>query len=455
MAGLSGAGREGYPPIGPSRGPPEDRWRTVEDVTFSPALPHRHLKPAWLTPAVWALAWLSFASGVAQFGVVTVVGDVAAAFGNVTSGDDMAAQIGLTATTLSLGLAFIRGSSILALPATAFADRFGRRRTLLVCTVVGLVATVATSISWDFWVFVLLAGLARPFLTTVNSVTAVAAAEETGTVGRSAAIAFVGASYGFGAGVVSVTRGLLPGGFRGVMLISLVPLLTIPVMQRWVRDPYVFGASQQRRRPLRFIPGAVPTEYRTRLVLLSLIAGAVAVLSGPGFTYLFVFGERMVGASESQMSLLILAAGPVGLLGLVVGRWVSDHLGRRTAAGFTMGAAAVFTALTYRGSFTFLIAGYLFAILASSAFGPALASLVAESFPTRVRSTATGWTAAAGTVGAVGGLALFGVLADQLGGFEPAMIALAAPVALTSLLFLLVPETLGTDLDAVTAEPAP
>ena len=44
---------------------------------------------------------------------------------------DVAAQIGLPATTLGIALALIRLASLFSLPAAALADRFGRRNLLL------------------------------------------------------------------------------------------------------------------------------------------------------------------------------------------------------------------------------------------------------------------------------------------------------------------------------------
>ncbi|MDQ4142813.1 MAG: hypothetical protein M3198_03560, partial [Actinomycetota bacterium] len=51
-------------------------------------------------------------------------------------------------------------------------------------------------------------------------------------------------------------------------------------------------------------------------------------------------------------------------------------------------------------------------------------------------------------LGAVGGLALFGFLADFFGTFATASVTLAAPVIPLSLLYLLLPETRGVELDS-------
>jgi hypothetical protein len=80
-------------------------------------------RPGWLTTPILAVSGLSIGSGIAQFGVTAVIGDVAAAFGEVGNGGDLTSQIGLPATTVGLALALIRLTSLAALPVASIADR--------------------------------------------------------------------------------------------------------------------------------------------------------------------------------------------------------------------------------------------------------------------------------------------------------------------------------------------
>jgi MFS family permease len=97
-------------------------------------------------------------------------------------------------------------------------------------------------------------------------------------------------------------------------------------------------------------------------------------------------------------------------------------------------------------------AGYLLGILAASAYGPSFGALSAELFPTSVRATAAGWLLAAGVIGAVAGLVVFGRLADVLASFGGAAVAVAIPVVLASLLFARLPETRGRELEQTAPE---
>jgi MFS family permease len=92
-------------------------------------------------------------------------------------------------------------------------------------------------------------------------------------------------------------------------------------------------------------------------------------------------------------------------------------------------------------------AGYLAAILVASAYAPSFGALSAELFPTSVRATVAGWLVAAGVLGAVAGLVAFGLLTDALASFATAAVLICAPVVLTCVLFVRLPETRGLELE--------
>lgn len=398
----------------------------------------------WLTAPVLSVAVFSVASGVAQYGVTTVIQDVASAFGEPV-GDEGIEQLGLPATTLGLALALIRLASLGSLPVAAMADRIGRRSVLLTATALGLGVTTLSAGALSFWMFVALVALARPLLSGVNALAGVIAAEESDARGRSWAIALVAVGYGLGSGIVAVGRGLLPGApsFRVVMLFSLVPLLLLPLLARRVREPAI---AAERIAPTG-LPGRVPAAYIPRVALLAGLVGAIALATGPGFTYLFVHGEGVLGASPLLLSGLVLAAGPAGLIGILLGRYGADRLGRVPTAGITMAITGGAVAYAYIGTARDLAIGYLVAIAASSAFAPATGALVAELVPTRIRATVVGWETVAGVLGAVAGLVSFGMLADLTGGFAAAARLIGIAVAVISVGFVLLPETRGYELD--------
>ena len=415
----------------------------------------RILLHGWRHPAILALAATALASGFAQFAATAALGDIARAFGKETgAGDSVVAQVGLSGTTLGVGLAIIRLASLGGLPLAALGDRIGRRRVLLTSVATGLAITAVAALSPGYWWFVALFALARPLLSATNALDAVVAAEETETRDRAKAIALVAAGYGIGAGLTALVRGVAGEGlgFRGLFALALVALAATPLLARFLEEPDRYQRLRVASDPevaavQPRVLGRIRADLRPRLRLLAVLAFAIAFVTGPANTFLFVYAENALGMSRSATAALVVAAGPVGLVGLLLGRWGADALGRRYAAGGTQVVVALACMLTYSGSRPAVVAGYLLGILAQAAYGPSFGALSAELFPTSVRATAAGWLLAAGVVGAVAGLVAFGRLADVLASFGGAAVLVAAPVVVASLLFARLPETRGLELE--------
>ena len=407
----------------------------------------------WRDPGVLAAGGLALLAGLAQYGVTAVLAAVAEAFGEEPPADGVAAEVGMAVTTLGIGLAIVRLASAGSLPVAGLADRHGRRRLVLACLALGLLLTAAAAFAPTFWVFVALVALARPLLTGTNAIAAVIAAEETSSGSRAAAIALVGAAYALGSGVVAVVRGATTDalGFRGVLLLVLVPLALLPLLRRLMREPPRFVAAR-RGQPRRRL-GAIPRPFVGRVVVLCVLTASVSLVFGPVLTYLFVYGEGVLGRSPGAMALLVVAAAPAGLAGLLVGRFGADRISRRGTAAVSMVVLGGGGLLAYQAGFGALVAGYLTVIAAGAAYTPSGGALDAELVPTSIRATAAGWLAASGVLGSVVGLAVFGVLADVLGTFAEAALVVSLPALVLPVLYALLPETRGLELEESAPEP--
>ena len=407
----------------------------------------------WRHPAILAVAAATVASGFAQFGATTALGDVARAFGETGDGTSVVARVGLSGTTLGIGLAIVRLASLASLPLSALADGYGRRRMLIGCVAGGLAMTALAALSPGYWWFVALFAVGRPLLSSTNAIAVVVAAEETERRDRAKAIGLMTAGYGIGAGLTALVRGVAGDlGFRGLFGLALVPLAAVPLLARRLEEPDRYQRLRAAEDPQLAaarpaVLGRVRADLRPRLWLLATLAFAIAFVTGPINTFLFVYAENALGMSRSATAAMVLAAGPVGLVGLLIGRWAADRLGRRVTAAGTQAVVALAGMLTYSGSRPPLAAGYLLAILAASAYAPSFGALGAELFPTSVRATAAGWLVAAGVLGAVAGLVAFGLLTDALASFATAAVLICAPVVLTCVLFVRLPETRGLELE--------
>ncbi|MEX2324248.1 MAG: MFS transporter [Nitriliruptoraceae bacterium] len=405
----------------------------------------RRHRPAWLTLPVLTVSVLSVAAGIAQFSVTAVIGDVAQAFGEVSDGDDLASQIGLPTTTVGIALSLIRLASLASMPAASLADRYGRRNVLLWLAALGLTVTSLAAAAPAFWWYVALAALARPAMSTVNALAGVVAAEESRATDRSAAIALIAVAYGLGSGLIAFVRGVLPGepSFRVVTAFAVIPLLLLPLLAAKIREP----AIAREHQVARLIPGAIPRLYVGRVITLGVLTGTAALATGPGFTFLFVYGERIIGVTPLYLSTLVLLAGPAGLVGILLGRAGADRLGRRITAAVAMTTTGIAVAVGYAGSASGLTIGYLVAIAGSSGFAAPMGALAAELVPTEIRATVAGWMTFAAVIGAVGGLIGVGVLGDITGTFGTPTVVISIVVAITSLAFAMLPETRGWELD--------
>ena len=319
---------------------------------------------SWRHPAILAVAAATVAAGFAQFGATTALGDVARAFGQAGEGTSLVTRVGLSGTTLGIGLAIVRLASLASLPLAALADRHGRRRMLLSCVTGGLAVTALAALSPGYWWFVALFALGRPLLSATNAVAVVVAAEETETRDRAKAIALMTAGYGIGAGLTALIRGVAGGelGFRGLFALALVPLAAMPLLARRLEEPDRYQRLRAAADPglaaaRPAVLGRVRAELRPRLRLLAVLAFSIAFVTGPMNTFLFVYAENALGMSRSSTAAMVLAAGPLGLVGLVIGRWAADRLGRRVTAAGTQAMVALAGMLTYSGSRAALAAG--------------------------------------------------------------------------------------------------
>jgi MFS family permease len=401
----------------------------------------------WNDRAVVGAALAAFAAGFGQFGVVAALGDVATGFGQVSNGASLADQIGMSGTDLGIGLGIMRLASLGALPIIGLADRLGRRRMLLATVGIGLALTVLAAASPTYWWFVAIFACGRPVLAATSGLAQVTAAEQTASADRAKAVALIAAGYGAGAGVIAIVHSLAAStlGFRGVFLLALVPLALLPLLWRWIEEPdrYTVAAAGPER-PLPVLD-AVTRPFRRRLAVIVVLAFAVSVITGPANSFVFLFAQDFLHQRGIVTAGMVVGAGVSGLAGLLAGRWLADRVGRRLTGALAMTAVAVLAIWTYTGSALALVAGYILGVFAGGVFAPAAGSLVNELFPTAVRASVAGWSLAAGVLGAVTGLVVFGAVAGAGDRFEVAGLVTFLPAALVMVLFWSLPETRGRE----------
>ena len=436
------ASRGPLPPLGHTGGVPPG-----PDHPPTAAVPPALRLESWRSRAVLGVVLVAMAAGFGQFGVVAALGDVARTFGRMGHEATLADQAGLSGTVLGAGLGVIRLASLLALPLAGLADRFGRRPMLLATVTAGLVVTVVSAASPGYWWFVAVFALGRPLLSAANALAQVVAAEQTSSHDRARAVALVTAGYGVGAGMTAIVHSLASStlGFRGTVALALVPLALVPVIARWVTEPDRFAVAEAARDRPTPVLGAVGPRFRRRLLVLVALAFAVAMMTGPANTFVFLYAQNVRHLSGGVTAAMVAAAGVTGLAGLLAGRWLADRVGRRPTGALGTVGIALAAALAYSGSSAALAVGYVVGVLAGGVLAPAIGSLVNELFPTEVRASVAGWFLVAGVVGASVGLVAFGTVADAGQRFGLAALVTVLPFGLSAALFWCVPETRGRE----------
>jgi AAHS family benzoate transporter-like MFS transporter len=293
-------------------------------------------------------------------------------------------------------------------------------------------------------------------LSATLGVAQVGAVELTASAERAKAVAMVAAGYAAGAGLTAVIHSLAGStlGFRGIFALAAVPLVLLPAVARHMVEPsrYVRVSAAEHRPP---VLGPVGPEFRGRLVVVALLALSVSVITGPANSLVFIYAQNFLHVSGIVTSAMVVVAGFVGLAGLLVGRWLADHWGRRPTVAVSMAAIAASGTLAYTGSTWALLTGYVLGVTSGAVFAPAAGSLANELFPTSVRASVAGWNIAAGVIGAVIGLVGFGAVADVGGvrnhaGFAAAVIFL--PMVAFAALLVLLPETMGHEPEELWGE---
>ena len=402
-------------------------------------------RPAGITGTVLAVAVVAMAAGYGQFGAVSALGQVAAAFGHPVHAGTVAQEAGLSGAALGAGLAILRLASILGQPLAAAADRLGRRRTLIGWSLIGLSLTMVAALSPSYWWFVAIFAVGRPFLSAAAALGHVVTAELSVPANRARALSVVAAGYGLGAGLNALLHSALRGvaGFRVLFLTCAVPFAIVALLAKRIPEPTMPTGDSSEDRP-RF--GWVDRGSTRRLLVVMALIFATSATSAPASSFVFIYAENVTHLAKGIESVMIVTAALTGVLGLLLGRRVADHLGRRPAVAIGAMGAGLAAILLYSGSQQAVVAGYLCAVLATGFLAPAGTALPNELFATSVRASVAGWGIVASVLGAIVGLVAFGLIADSSGSFQMAAIVFASPVLVVLALVFRVPETRGTAL---------
>src|SRR5262245_37829772 len=328
-------------------------------------------------------------------------------------------ELGIDEGQLGLLGGLVRAGALGAVLVTLAADRFGRRRLLLVTVLAYTLLTGATAFAPNATWFVTCQMLARVFSAAESMLAVVVIAEEFDAEHRGWGIGALGAITACGAGLAAVLFGfvdLLPGGWRSLYLVGLVPLLTLAWWRRTMPETERFVALERERgAALRATPalapfGALLRAYPRRIGMLAAAVWLVGLAVAPAMFFAPKYLQDAQGWSPGGVAVLNFAGGFFAVIGNPLAGWMSDRFGRRPVTAAFTAAAALATIAFYASGGPVVAPLWVLMIFGTLGSEVTLSAYGAEMFPTSQRSTATGVRSFANTLGIVAGLGAVSVL---------------------------------------------
>jgi MFS family permease len=374
----------------------------------------------------------------------------------------IASDFGVVESELGNLLGFVRLGAIPAFFLIPLADRIGRRRTFLASVLGMSAATTLSAFAPTIEALIGLQMLSRLFMVTAAATAFVIITEEFHAAHRGWGLGIVGAVGTFGVGMSAVLFAgieLLPYGWRAMYLLGVVPALVFPSLRRRVAETRRFD-EQQRARDTA---GVAPSEwwrplaklaraYPLRTLAVGVIGAAASAANGAAYNFSAYFVQQHHGWEPGQYSLMLLAAGTVGILGHPFAGRVADQRGRRMV-GFAFYAVFPFLAFGFYTApgwlLPFLWVPMVFVMTGGITIGRALST---ELFPTSFRGTASGYLQLVDTLGAAAALFLISALTATDASAMPAVRAVIWVSLLAALALLILPETGRRELEDISAE---
>lgn len=361
---------------------------------------------------------------------------------------------------LGAALAIARAGVLLSLFVAAFADRWGRRRLLIIAIVGSCASNAIAAVAPNFEIFTGAQLLARAFVNAALVIAGIAVVEEAPEGARAFATAIFGLALGAGIGLSVVFLPLADlgdSGWRIPFAVSAAAVVLVPTIARQLRETHrykVVADTSLSRGRLREV---LTRRYGLRFALLGSAAFLINVFAAPSSQLMNRYLTHAHDFNNSEVALFrTVTLGLPGIIGILLAGRLAESRGRRPVVIVGLLVATALQMVFFVSSGVLLWIAPTIAIVAAACAGLGIATLDAELFPTEVRGTSNAFLLVAAVTGSATGLVVATQLRDAAGGLGPA-IAWCGIATIVAALFVVtrLPETAMRDLDDVSpSEPA-
>jgi MFS transporter, SHS family, lactate transporter len=339
------------------------------------------------------------------------------------------------------------------------ADRMGRKKPLMISIAWYSIANLLAGLAPSFSLLFLFRALLGIGMGAEWPVGAALAMEQWPIRSRGFMSGVLQGSWGLGALMSSLAYGLLYNwlGWRGLLMIGVLPALAIIYVRTYVREPEVWLENRRRQRAER-------REVKVPLISIfkpAILGNTATACWWMASSFVVAYSMTAMFATWLQKDLRLtpaLVALPVMLLSIgqfgsgVAWGWVADQIGRRRAMVLPalIGIPLVPLYLFTRDYWMIVVFYGLQGWFAGGGIWSQAPSYLSERFPTEVRATASGFCYHQGAIwgGFAGPVVTYFAINWHLGFAVPMAIGTLGGLASLLLALSYSPETHGKELVA-------
>ncbi len=355
--------------------------------------------------------------------------------------------------------AFVNAGTIVAWLLVRRADRWGRRRVLMVTILGYTFFTLLTGLAWNAVSFAVFQFFARIFLIAEWATSMVYAAEEYPASRRGMVIGVLQAFSSLGAIVcVGVVPFLLNTefGWRAVYFVGVLPLLLLAFARRNLKETRRFeeqvSAGTAAPAPMLRI---LRSPHRKRVLQLGLIWFVTYACSNTAVSFWKDHAVTDLGWTDEAVAGVLTVAALISMPLIFFAGKLIDIVGRRPGAALIFAATSAGVWLSYSLDDTLLLTlSMTLAVFGVSSVLPVLNAFTTELFPTEYRGDAFAWANnLLGRIGYVLAPIGIGWAAERWDWGTAIRPTAIFPLLALGLIFWLLPETRGLELEETAGLP--